>query len=162
MNHEACRQEAGGRDDGLARRQPFGVERAPNLTALFEYARAAGAVNRPVNAAAAHQGAVGRVDDRLRSMTGDVAHGDADSPREEDGLSLLLQRSIHEPQKDTRGKGLRQPAEGRPGAPAEESGLFLRHRAQFHAGSAGISARLERGARIEEAAKLKVELKRKD
>src|ERR1043165_1576983 len=78
VNHTARGQKARGRDDGLARGQPFGVERAPNLQALFKYARPARAVYRAVDTAAAQETAVGRVHDGVRSQTRDVADGDAD------------------------------------------------------------------------------------
>src|SRR5947209_3836498 len=93
--HVGGGQKTCGRNDGLARRQPRLVKRAPNLKTLFEYARAARAVNRPVHAAAALQRAVGRVDHGVRSLPRDVADGDADPSVEEDHLSLLGERSYH-------------------------------------------------------------------
>ena len=73
VNHSARGERACGRDDGLARRQPFGVSRAANLFTLFKNFRAARPVNRAVNARAAEQRRVGRVDDGVNRFACDVA-----------------------------------------------------------------------------------------
>jgi hypothetical protein len=74
VNHEARREQAPAGDDGLARGQPVGQERAPDFAALLQNAGAARAVNRPVNPAAAEQGGVRGVDHGVHVLARDVAH----------------------------------------------------------------------------------------
>src|SRR5687767_15684412 len=83
VNHKARGQEPARRDDGLARREPFGVERASQLSALFEYPWAARAVDGAVHAPAAEQRRVGGVDDGVHGRARDVADRDADAPAQQ-------------------------------------------------------------------------------
>src|SRR5947209_18633715 len=94
VNHESRRQKSPARDDGLACRESFGMFVATNLKTLFEYLRAARAVNRAVNAAPALERRVGRIDYRVPRLARDVADEDADAPAEEVCLCLLGQRRL--------------------------------------------------------------------
>ena len=77
VNDVAGRQPPGGGDDGLA-----GFAAAlpgPNGAARFQNGRAAGAVNGPINPAAAEQAGVGGVNDGRYWLAGDVALHELDA-----------------------------------------------------------------------------------
>ena len=68
---------------------PCGILCAANLRASRFNLRPAGAVNRAVHAAAAHQRAVGRVDDGVDRLFGDVADIDR-NPASQIGFSAVI------------------------------------------------------------------------
>jgi hypothetical protein len=73
VDHPAGGEPPGCRRDGLARGQPSPVAAGPQVPALGQDLRAALAVDRAVDAAAAEQRRVGRVHDRVDAFLGDVA-----------------------------------------------------------------------------------------
>jgi hypothetical protein len=91
MNHVARRQQPAGCNDGFARRQSLRVQGATYLAAFLNNAGAARAVNRAVNASAAHQGRVGCVDQSLNRLPREVPYEHAHAPIQECFQSLFSQ-----------------------------------------------------------------------
>src|SRR5260370_40857881 len=83
-------QLAASGDHSFAGRQSFGKTSAPNLPALGEDLRSAGAMNRAVHTAAAEQRGIGRVHNCLNVLFGDVANDDAHAAVEKFWGVLLI------------------------------------------------------------------------
>jgi hypothetical protein len=79
VDDPARREVAGGRRHGPADRQATAVVPGPQRAALRQDRRAALAVDRAVDAAAAEQRRVRGVDDRVHAFGGDVARDQFDS-----------------------------------------------------------------------------------
>ena len=93
MDHMFRPHPSSGRNNGLAGRQTVGKSLAANFFACSQDRRPAGTMNRPVDSAAAHQRAVGRIDDGIDSFLGDIAHFDDHTAIEKSS------ESIHNPAK---------------------------------------------------------------
>ncbi len=74
MNHMLGWHFSRGRDYGLAGRQAVGKLLLTNLPALPQDLRPAGAMDRAIDASAAHERAISRIDDGIDAFFGDVSN----------------------------------------------------------------------------------------
>ena len=85
MNHVFRRKVSGRGDHGLAGREPLGILCPANFAASFQNRWPTGAVDGAVNTGSTQKRRVGRVDDRVNVVTGDVANGNRYTTAEKRG-----------------------------------------------------------------------------
>jgi hypothetical protein len=85
MNHVFRRKVSGRGDHGLAGREPLGILCPANFTASLQNRWPTGAVDGAVNAASTQESRVGRVNDRVNLVAGDVAYGNPHATAEKRG-----------------------------------------------------------------------------
>jgi hypothetical protein len=88
VNHMPCRKAISPGDLGVA---GFAAMQA---TAFIEKLRTGGAMNRPVDATAAEQRAVGGIDDGVDVQRGDVGDDDLEARPRTHSLSAFVQRDM--------------------------------------------------------------------
>jgi hypothetical protein len=80
VNHMSCRKQPTRCNDGFARRQPLRIPGTTYLPALLQNTWPASEMNCAVNASAAQQRRVGRIDQSVHPLPRNVADEEAHAP----------------------------------------------------------------------------------